>query len=153
MFFGILFMVIDMNPIMFTIGNFEVRWYSILILMGVIIAYEIAEFEARKYKAPKDFMFNLTFWSVIFGLIGARIYYVVFNWSLYSHDLLSIFRFWEGGLAIHGGLLFGLLTMFIYCKKYKVRLLKITDIVVPGLILAQAIGRWGISLIVKLMEL
>jgi len=132
-----------MNPIMFQFGNFEIRWYSILILIGVLVAYEIIEFEAKKYNAPKDFVFNLTFWTVIFGILGARMYYVIFNLSSYSHDILSIFRFWEGGLAIHGGIIAGLLTVFLYCKKYDVRLSKMTDIIVPGLILAQAIGRWG----------
>ena len=132
-----------MNPIMFQVGNFEVRWYSFLILIGVLLAYELAEFEARKYKAPKDFMFNLTFWCVIFGLIGARVYYVIFNWQLYSHDPLSIFKFWEGGLAIHGGLIAGVLTMYLFCRKYKVRLLKILDIAGPSVLIAQAIGRWG----------
>ena len=132
-----------MNPIIFPIGNFELRWYSVLILIGVFVGYKLAEKEAAKYEAPKDFMFNLTFWSVIFGIFGARLYYVIFNWSQYSHDLLSVFKFWEGGLAIHGGIIAGLLTMYFYCKKYNVRLIKITDIVVVSLLFAQMIGRWG----------
>ena len=132
-----------MNPVMFMIGDFEIRWYSLFILIGVILAYSYFEYEGSKYKLSKDFIFNLTFWTVIFGLVGARIYYVIFNWSLYSHDLLSILKFWEGGLAIHGGIFAGLLTILLYCKKYKIKLIQITDYVVPGLILAQAIGRWG----------
>ena len=132
-----------MNPVMFEIGSFEVRWYSVLILIAIIIGYELAEFEGKKYKAPRDFIFNLTFWSVVFGLIGARLYYVTFNWQLYSHDLLSIFKFWEGGLAIHGGIFAGLITFYVYCRKYKVRLLKMTDIATASLFLGQAIGRWG----------
>lgn len=132
-----------MNPVIFSLGNFEIRWYSVLILIGVFIGYKLAEKEAAKYDAPKDFMFNLTFWSVIVGLLGARLYYVIFNWSQYSHDLLSVFRFWEGGLAIHGGIIAGLITMYFYCKKYNVRLIKITDIAVVSLLIAQAIGRWG----------
>ena len=132
-----------MNPVIFSIGGFEVRWYSLFILLGIIAAYEYASIEAKKYNAPKDFMFNMTFWSVIFGLIGARFYYVIFNWQLYSHDLTSVFRFWEGGLAIHGGLIIGLLTMFVYTRKYKARFIKVTDIAGPAVLLAQAIGRWG----------
>ena len=132
-----------MNPVMFTIGNFEIRWYSILILIGIIIGYEYVNYEAKRFKAPKDFMFNLTFWSVLLGLVGARIYYVIFNWQLYSHDILSILRFWEGGLAIHGGLIFGLITMYIYARRYKVRFIKLTDIAAPAVLIAQAIGRWG----------
>ena len=132
-----------MNPVIISVGGFEVRWYSLLILMGIIAAYLYAYNEAKKYNAPKDFIFNLTFWSVLFGVIGARLYYVIFNWQLYSHDLLSVFKFWEGGLAIHGGLIVGLITMFVYSKKNKARFLKITDIAGPAVLIAQAFGRWG----------
>ena len=132
-----------MNPVFIRLGNFEIRWYSIFILLGIIAAFLYLNNEAKKYKAPKDFMFNLTFYTVIFGLIGARIYYVIFNWQLYSHDVLSIFRFWEGGLAIHGGIIVGLITIYLYCKKKKARFLKITDMAAPAVLLAQAFGRWG----------
>ena len=132
-----------MNPIIVQIGSFEIRWYSLLILCGVIIAYFLINHEAKKYNAEKDFIFNLTFWTVLFGLLGARLYYVIFNWSLYSHDLLSIFKFWEGGLAIHGGILFGIITIYVYCKKKNVNFIKILDIAAPALLIAQAIGRWG----------
>ena len=132
-----------MNPIFFKFNNFEIRWYSILILIGVVLAYQLANYEATKYKAPRGFIFNLTFWIVIFGILGARLYYVAFNWSLYSHDIMSIFKFWEGGLAIHGGLLAGIIVIFVYCQKYKVNTLKLLDIAAPSMFLAQAIGRWG----------
>ena len=77
------------------------------------------------------------------GFIGARIYYVIFKFSLFKDDLLSIFKIWEGGLAIHGGIIAGAITMFVYCKKYHVQFFRVTDMAVPCLILAQAIGRWG----------
>ena len=132
-----------MNPVLFQIGNFSIRWYSVLILFAVYLGYSMAEYEARRFFITKDFMFNMAFATIIMGLIGARIYYVVFNFQLYSHDLLSIFKFWEGGLAIHGGIIFGAITVYIYCKRYNVRFLKLLDIIVISLILAQAIGRWG----------
>ena len=132
-----------MNPVLLKLGNFEIRWYSICILLGIIIAFLYVNNEAKKYKAPKDFMFNLTFYTVIFGLIGARFYYVIFNWQLYSHDFLSIFRFWEGGLAIHGGIIAGLITIYLYCRKKNARFLKIVDIAAPAVLIAQACGRWG----------
>jgi phosphatidylglycerol---prolipoprotein diacylglyceryl transferase len=132
-----------MNPVLFQFSFITIRWYSFLILIGVILGYEIANYEGKRFGAPKDFIFNLTFWTVIMGLIGARICYVVFNWPLYSHDLLSVFKFWEGGLAIYGGVAAGLITMYVYCKKYQVNLLKMLDIASVSLILAQAIGRWG----------
>lgn len=132
-----------MNPVIFSIGNFSIKWYSVLILLGVIIGYYFIEKEAKKYNYPKDFVFNLFFWTLICGFIGARIYYVIFNWSMYRSDPLSIFKIWEGGLAIHGGILFGFLASLLYCKKYQVRLFKMTDIFCVSLILGQAIGRWG----------
>lgn len=132
-----------MNPVLFTFGNFDIRWYSVIILVAIIIAIKLAQIEAKKFNIPTDFIFNLAFWAVIFGLIGARAYYVIFNFSSYQNDPASIFRVWEGGLAIHGGILAGFITVLLYCKKHNARLIKITDIAVVSLILAQAIGRWG----------
>lgn len=132
-----------MNPVLFKIGNVEIMWYSVLLLIAVIVGISWFLKEGKKHNYPQDFLFNLCFWAVIFGFIGARAYYVIFNWSQYVHDPISIFKIWEGGLAIHGGLLAGFITIVVYCKKYKVRLFKIVDMAVPGIILAQAIGRWG----------
>ena len=132
-----------MNPVLFTFENFEIRWYSVLILTGVILGYIIAEKEAKRFRFNTDFFFNMFFYALIFGIIGARLYYVAFNWSSYASNPISILYVWEGGLAIHGGIIAGLITMYLYCKKYNVRLLKITDMAVPGILLAQSIGRWG----------
>jgi len=128
---------------MFTIGNFEIRWYSVLILIGVIIGYFLAKREAKKFKFNTEFLFNLFFYSLLFGIVGARLYYVAFNWSNYAANPISILYVWEGGLAIHGGLIAGLITMALYCKKYSVSLPRVLDFVCPSLLLAQAIGRWG----------
>ena len=98
--------------------------------------------EAKRYNYPKEFVFNMCFWTIIFGVIGARLYYVLFNLDMYS-NFWDIFKIWEGGLAIHGGIIFGLLTCYLYCKKYKVRTVRMLDFIVPALLLAQAIGRWG----------
>ena len=132
-----------MNPVLFKIGNVEIMWYSVLLLIAVIVGISWFLKEGKKHNYPQDFLFNLCFWAIIFGFIGARAYYVIFNWSQYVHDPISIFKIWEGGLAIHGGLLAGFITIVVYCKKYKVRLFKIVDMAAPGIILAQAIGRWG----------
>lgn len=132
-----------MNPVIFNIGNFELRWYSVLIAIAVIIGYVLIINESRRFKIKKEFMFNMMFWTLIFAIIGARLYYVVFNLEYYRTNILEIFQIWKGGLAIHGALLFGAITIIIYCKKYKVRVGKILDIIVPALLLGQAIGRWG----------
>lgn len=132
-----------MNPVIFNIGNFELRWYSVLIAIAVIIGYVLIINESRRFKIKKEFMFNMMFWTLIFAIIGARLYYVVFNLEYYRTNILEIFQIWKGGLAIHGALLFGAITIIIYCKKYEVRVGKILDIIVPALLLGQAIGRWG----------
>ncbi|HOP65592.1 MAG TPA: prolipoprotein diacylglyceryl transferase [Bacilli bacterium] len=132
-----------MNPILLDLDFIIVRWYSVFILVAVLLGISLAIMEAKKFKISTDFIFNLSFWTIMFAYIGARLYYVIFNWSYYSQNFWEVFQVWKGGLAIHGGIIFGLLTILIYTKKYQVRTLKFTDIVVPGVILGQAIGRWG----------
>ncbi|MBQ6841422.1 MAG: prolipoprotein diacylglyceryl transferase [Bacilli bacterium] len=132
-----------MNPYIFEIGNFSLRWYTALILVGVLLGIGLVMKEGKRFGINKDFLFNMAFWAIIFGIIGARIYYVIFNYSLYKGDLMAMFKIWEGGLAIHGGILAGALTVFLYCKKYNVSFVRVTDLCVPALLLAQGIGRWG----------
>lgn len=132
-----------MNPYIFEYNGYGIRWYSFLILIGAVLALILFIREGKRFGFDKDFLFNMAFWTIIIGFIGARAYYVAFNYKLYSNDLLSMFKIWEGGLAIHGGIIAGALTIFLYCKKYNVSLFRITDMAVPCLILAQAIGRWG----------
>ena len=142
--FFFLFAIINyMNAYVFKIGNFGVRWYSLLILIGVIVGILLIEKEGKKFNISKDFLFNMAFWAIIIGIIGARLYYVIFNFNLYQNDLLSIFKIWVGGLAIHGGIIAGLIVIALYSKKYKMRFIRITDICVPSLLFAQGIGRWG----------
>lgn len=132
-----------MNPVMFKIGSVGIRWYSVLILIGVLVGEYVLKKEAKRFSMNWDFIFNLSFWTIIFGIIGARIYYVIFNWSQYENNLLDIFKIWEGGLAIHGGILVGAITVYFYCKKARANTLKILDMAIPSVIIAQAIGRWG----------
>ena len=132
-----------MNSTIITIGGFAIKYYSVLILIAVFLGMEMILKEGKKFNMNQDFLFNLTFWVIILGIIGARLYYVLFNFDAYKANPIDILKIWEGGLAIHGGIIAGLLTLVLYCKKYKVNLLKILDIYAVPLILAQAIGRWG----------
>lgn len=132
-----------MNPVAFSIGPLEIRWYSICILTGIIVAYLLAKHESKKFNYEKDFIFDLAFYVVIFGILGARLYYVLFNFKYYANDFLEIFKIWNGGLAIHGGIIAGLITLIVYCKLKKVDILRTTDLISISLLLAQAIGRWG----------
>lgn len=132
-----------MNPIIFTINGFGIRWYSVLILVACFAVLFFTQKEANRLGVSKEFIFNLLFWSLIVGIIGARLYYVLFNFDMYASNPIEIIKVWNGGLAIHGGLLFGGITAILYCKKYKVRPLRIIDFIVVPLLLGQAIGRWG----------
>ena len=132
-----------MNPEIFSIGSLSIRWYSVLILIGILVAFGLAIKESKKFNLPEDFIFDMGFWVVIFGIIGARLYYVIFDFSFYKDNLLDIFKVWNGGLAIHGGILAGLITLIVYCKIKKVNVFRTMDIVAPSLLIAQAIGRWG----------
>ena len=132
-----------MNRILLDLGFIQIYYYSIFIFLGVLFASIYIFRESKKYGINQNFMTNLIFYGILFGLLGARLYFVLFNLDYYSKNILEIFEIWNGGLAIHGGLLFGLITLIIYTKKYKINTLKVLDIVVVGLILGQAIGRWG----------
>lgn len=132
-----------MNRVALDLGFIQIYWYSIFIFLGVFFASIMILRETKKQNINQDFIINLIFYGVIFGLIGARLYYVAFNLDYYLKYPLEILEVWNGGLAIHGGLLFGLLTVIIYTKKYHAKTLKVLDILVVGLILGQAIGRWG----------
>ena len=132
-----------MNPILLDLGIVKIYWYSIMIFLALIVAGTYFHYESKKFNITEEFSNNLFFWVIIVGVIGARLYYVVFNFDMYSGNLLSILKIWEGGLAIHGGILFGLIFTILYSKKYKIKPLLVIDIIVVGLIIAQAIGRWG----------
>lgn len=132
-----------MDKIALSLGPLTITWYSICILLGIILAGIIINREAKKYNIPTSFITNLVFWCVVFGLLGARIYYVLFNLDYYASSPIEIIKIWNGGLAIHGGIIAGLITLIVYCKKYGVNILKMLDIAAPALLLAQGIGRWG----------
>ncbi len=132
-----------MNPVMFTIGNIEIRWYSVLILVGVLLGMLLATLDGKRKGIDKDTIFDLGFYVVIFGILGARLYYCLFNYQVYKHDLLEVFKVWNGGLAIHGGIIAGIITIIVFAKKKNIKPLLLTDLIAPSLILAQAIGRWG----------
>ena len=132
-----------MDRIALDLGFIQIYWYSIFIFLAVFAAGLVIMLEAKKQKINSEFMINLIFYGVIFGLLGARLYYVLFNLDYYLNNPIEIFEIWNGGLAIHGGLLFGFITVLIYSHKYKISTLKVLDVIALGLILGQAIGRWG----------
>lgn len=132
-----------MNRILFEYKGIVIYWYSVFMLLAIILSSIVITKEAKRKNISKDFVTNLIFWCVIVGFIGARLYYVAFNFDLYKANPIDILKVWEGGLAIHGGLLAGLLMFLIYTTKYKVNKKIMLDITTVGILLGQAVGRWG----------
>ena len=132
-----------MNPIAFSFGFVEIRWYAVLILTGFLIGIYLITREAKRQNMNINMILDLCFYLVIVSIIGARIYYVIFEFDQYKDNLIEIFKIWNGGLAIHGGIISGIVFTYFYTKKRNINILKITDIMVPSLALGQSIGRWG----------
>lgn len=132
-----------MDKVALDLGKIQIYWYSIFIFLGMLVACIIVYFEAKKRKINEEFLLNLIFNSIIIGILGARLYYVLFNLDYYLSYPIEILQIWNGGLAIHGGIIAALIFIIFYCRKHQVPVLKMLDIIVVGLIIGQAIGRWG----------
>lgn len=132
-----------MDRVAIDLGFIQIYWYSIFILLGILVSASLIYYECKKQGLKSEEFTDLLFNTVIFGIIGARIYYVLFNFSYYWNNKIEIFEIWHGGLAIHGGLLFGALYVIYFCKKHNLNKLKVIDMIVVGVIIGQAIGRWG----------
>ena len=132
-----------MSSVMLDLGFIQIRWYSFLMLVSILTGGFLIYKEAIKKGIDKEELIDILFYSILIGILGARTYYVLFNLDYYLPNPLEIIKIWNGGLAIHGALIATLIFLYIYFKKKKMNLLLFLDIVVVGLILAQAIGRWG----------
>lgn len=132
-----------MNRVAINLGIIQIYWYSIFVLLGIIAAFTTVYLESKRKKIDEDFLLNLAFYTIILGIIGARLYYVLFNLKYYLNNPLQILAIWNGGLAIHGGIIAGTISVIYQCRKNKIDTLKMIDIIVVGLIIGQAIGRWG----------
>ena len=132
-----------MNPIFIKIGSVQIYWYSVILLIAFIIGIVLAIKQACKEGIDKEVMYDYVFYLIPICLIGARIYYILFNLDYYLANITSIIKVWEGGLAIHGGILFGLIYTYFFTKKKNIPFFQFCDILVVSLILGQVIGRWG----------
>ncbi|CAC7676279.1 prolipoprotein diacylglyceryl transferase [Staphylococcus aureus] len=138
---GIVFNYID--PVAFNLGPLSVRWYGIIIAVGILLGYFVAQRALVKAGLHKDTLVDIIFYSALFGFIAARIYFVIFQWPYYVENPSEIIKIWHGGIAIHGGLIGGFIAGVIACKVKNLNPFQIGDIVAPSIILAQGIGRWG----------
>lgn len=131
------------NRVALEIGPLTVYWYGIIIAFGAFLGFLLVSKEAKRLGLDKDLFFDLLIWAIPISIISARIYYVIFEWEMYSENPSKVFAIWEGGIAIHGALIGAVLVTVIFAKKKGVSFWKIADIAAPGILLGQAIGRWG----------
>ena len=131
------------RPMIDRIAFWGISWYALLIVAAILIGWALCSREARRLRLPQDTIVDFLLWAIPLGVIFARLYYVVFRFNMYSEDLLSIFNIREGGLAIFGGVIGGLIAARIVSRKHGVPMLTLLDIVAPALALGQGIGRWG----------
>lgn len=130
------------DPVAFEIAGLEIRWYGILIAAGMMIAVLLSSKRAPMHGIREEDVLDTCLWALPIGVIGARVYYVLFNLRYYD-SLAEAVNIREGGLAIHGGLIFGIATVCIVCRRKDIRALNMLDLMIPTVALAQAIGRWG----------
>jgi phosphatidylglycerol:prolipoprotein diacylglycerol transferase len=135
---------IDLNPILFSFGSFEIRWYGVMIVLAVMAAIGISLLEAKRKNFSQDVIWDIGLWAVIGGIIGARLLHVIDKWDFYVNHPDQLLNF--AGLAVWGAVLGGGLAILIYCMVKKISFWKLGDIVAPGAIMAQAIGRVGCTI-------
>ena len=135
--------MVSPGRVCFTIFGIDIMWYGVLIGLGFVLATIISYKRAPKLGIKPDSFIDVIIWLIPAAIIGARAYYVIFNWSMYAGNLKEIFNTRNGGLAIHGGILLGILAVFIVCKLDKEDFFDMLDLCAPVLALGQAIGRWG----------
>lgn len=131
------------EPVAFRIFSLDVMWYGILIATGIVLAMIVIYLRAPKHNIDPGKTLDFVLYSLPIGIVGARAYYVFFNWEYYAGDFMKIINIRQGGLAIHGGLIAGLLTASLLCLLWKIRPLNLLDLAVPSIALAQSVGRWG----------
>ena len=132
-----------MERIAIDLGFIKIYWYSITMFLGVLAGIIVAYIEIKRKKIDTEKFSNMAFYAILSGFIGARIYYVLFNLDYYLGNPVEILKVWNGGLAIHGGIIGAILAIYIYCKKNEFKFLEMLDICSPALIIGQIIGRWG----------
>lgn len=131
------------NRIAFTVFGFDIYWYALILLSGFLLGLLFVGLTCKKYGVSVDNIWDIAFWGLIFGLLGARIYYVAFDPGCLDGNWLNFFKLWEGGIAIYGAVIGAVLSTFVYCRLHKLPVLKVFDVCTPGLLIGQCVGRWG----------
>ncbi|OCZ49854.1 prolipoprotein diacylglyceryl transferase [Dehalobacter sp. TeCB1] len=131
------------NPVAFSVFGMGIHWYGIIIATGFLLGILLANKDSDKFGIKQNDINDFLLVVIPLSIIGARLYYVVFEWSNYRNNLLEVFNIHNGGLAIYGGILTAVLTAYFFTKKRKISTLKFFDFLIPYVALGQAIGRWG----------
>ena len=131
------------GPILVQLGPIAIRWYGLLIASAVLIGVTLSQYLAKRRNVDPNLVGDLAIWLVIAAIPCARLYYVLFEWEQYAQNPLQAFAIWKGGIAIHGAILGGIVAAIIFARIQKISVWLLADLVVPSLILGQAIGRWG----------
>jgi phosphatidylglycerol---prolipoprotein diacylglyceryl transferase len=131
------------DPVFLALGPLQIHWYGVIIGVGALLGLLLAVRESERRGLHKDTFVDVVLFALPMAIIGARAYYVIFQWDYYSQNPSDIIKIWEGGLAIHGGLIAALITGAIFARVKKISFWKLADIAAPSIILGQAIGRWG----------
>lgn len=133
----------EINPVALSIGNFNIHWYGIIIALGFVLAILYC-IKIKSYAdISADNICDIAIYGAPAGIICARLYYVIFSFSEYKDNLWDIFKIWEGGIAIYGGVIGAVLAVYIYCKVKKLNVSKVFDVCIIGVVIGQIIGRWG----------
>ncbi|MDD7403214.1 MAG: prolipoprotein diacylglyceryl transferase [Butyribacter sp.] len=125
------------------IGDFTIAYYGVIIAFGMIMGFLLASWQGTRIGQDKEIFLDLTLWDIVFAIIGARLYYVLFSWDYYSQHPMEILNIRGGGMAIYGGVIAGVITTFVFAKIRKVSVWQLLDAACGGLLIGQIIGRWG----------
>jgi phosphatidylglycerol:prolipoprotein diacylglycerol transferase len=133
-----------LNPVVFSIGSISVRWYGLIITIGIILAFSYCVFRAKQEKISFEDLIDIAIFTIIFAVLGARAYYVITSWNDYNYDsFYDVIAIWEGGLAIYGAIIAGAITIICVCKYKKINYKKMLDVAAPAVMIGQILGRWG----------
>jgi phosphatidylglycerol:prolipoprotein diacylglycerol transferase len=131
------------EAVLLSLGSINIYWYGLLMVLGILAALGLTFLLAPHYGLKRDLVFDLSFWLIIGGLAGARIYDVLLQLPYYIGHPWQVLEIWKGGLAIHGAILAGLFVIWRFAKSHNINLWRLSALLVPGLAVGQSIGRWG----------
>jgi len=131
------------QAILLSYGHITIYWYGLFVVTGILAALAISLLLARYYTLTTDAVFDLSFWLIVGGIVGARLYDIVLQLPYYYEHPWQMLEIWKGGLAIHGSIVAGLLIVWIFSQRHKINFWRLGSLLVPGLAIGQAIGRWG----------